>query len=411
MKRWWYSDLVRGTRLARCPALIWGIAAAAYLGLEFACRHFESPRGAFESLAPTNDPLRNMQTKAIDITAAVFGFYRAFALHPYARASYLKWLKTTCWQSGRALPLGPVTLTIGDVITLAVGMLLVWRADPHAWTLAVPSLFAATYLAGTACMLLFDGPRGFGYTVLVGLGGMLMVANRLEFALPIGVVTYVVAWLGTRRSLARLPMHEPRVTEKLASPTTSGVDRIEVRPLNAGWPFGPLCPQPSTMGVPRFDAVCISLVVGWVFLCAVTLIKGLFASGTVTEDAPWQFVALGPCTLACLIRMVSYLGAYRPPISLLGRIATGRWIIPGYDRALVAPLAGLLIVGATLLRSVSLSAQPSAYELPVLVTVVFLVLLLSGPTFRDWALTCECRIVARRPPQQQNHAATLSVSP
>ena len=105
------------------------------------------------------------------------------------------------------------------------------------------------------------------------------------------------------------------------------------------------------------------------------------------------------------------MGGYRPPISLLGRIATGRWIIPSYDRALVAPLAGLLIVGAALPRLISVSAQPSAFEMPILVTTVLLVVLLSGPTFRDWALTSECRIVARRPQPQQNNAANPFVSP
>jgi len=409
MKRWWYSDLVRGARLARCPAWIWGTAGLGYLFLELFCRHLELPA----QLVPIEDPFRNIQAKLIDTAAVFFGFYRALAFHPYARVSYRKWLTTTCWQSGRALPLGPMTMTIGDLITLAVGMLLVRRADPTAWILAVPSLFAAAYLAATGFMLLLEGPRGFGYAVLVGLGGMLMAANRLEFALAFAAFTYIVAWFGTRRSLGRLPMYEPRAMEMLTSPTASAAERIAVRPLYAGWPFGLLYLQPSTIELPRFDAVCISLVVGWVLFCAVVLATTFFDSGTLPEDVRSNFLFVGPpvCAAVCLIRLSVYVGGYRPPISLLGRIATGRWIIPSYDRALVAPLAGLLIVGAALPRLISVSAQPSAFEMPILVTTVLLVVLLSGPTFRDWALTSECRIVARRPQPQQNNAANPFVSP
>jgi hypothetical protein len=413
MKRWWHSNLVRSVRLARCPAIIWFGLGSVYLFLEWVCRHFEAPPGAIGIVEPSSNPLREIQAKAVDVAAAAFGLYRALAFHPYARVAYRKWLTSTCWHSGRPLPLGPVALTIGDLLTLALGMLLVWSADPRAWTLAVPCIFAAGYLLATAGMLLLEGPRAFGYAVLCGLGGMLMFASRLEFALPIAAATYAVAWSGTRRSLARLPMYEPRALEKVASPTASAVDRIELRPLSAGWPFGPLCPKASTSGLPRFDAICISLVIGWVLFCAATLSAHLSAAGIVTGDDRPLFLTFAPivCLIACFIRMTIYMGGYRPPIGLAGRIATGRWIIPSYDRALVAPLLGLLIVAATSARNLSPEAQTSIVELPLEVTAVFLVVLLSGPNFRDWALTSECRIMARRPQPQQNNAASLTVSP
>ncbi len=414
MKGWWYSDLVRGARLARCPVWIWGTAGFGYLVLEFVCRHFELPAGAIYSIQPLEDPFRKMQAAAIDIAAAIFGFYRALAFHPYARPAYRKWLTTTCWQNGRPLPLGPVTLTVGDLLTVLVGMLFVWRADPRSWTLAVPCLFAASYLLAMMVLLLGEGPRGLGYLVLAGLGGMLMAATRLEIALTIAVVTYVVAWFGTRRSVARLPTYEPRPAERLTSPTLSPAVQIEIRPAAAGWPFGLLCPQPSTAGVSQFDAICISLVTGWMLLCLVEFATSPFDSAALPADLRSKYLSIGvPLgAFACLIRLFVYLGSYRPPISLAGRMATGRWIIQSYDRAFVAPLAGLLIVGAALPRfvGVNITDQPSLFEMPILVTVILLVVLLSGPKFRDWALTCECRIQTRRP-QQQNTQTTLYVPP
>ena len=60
--------------------------------------------------------------------------------------------------------------------------------------------------------------------------------------------------------------------------------------------------------------------------------------------------------IALVVRLLIYTGPFRPPISLRGRIATGRWVIPGYDYVLLAPLCTLLtaLVGLVLAISAGL---------------------------------------------------------
>ena len=47
--------------------------------------------------------------------------------------------------------------------------------------------------------------------------------------------------------------------------------------------------------------------------------------------------------LAIAARLFIYCNGYLPPISLTGRLATGRWLNPGYDQIFVAPLLAALV--------------------------------------------------------------------
>ena len=46
--------------------------------------------------------------------AVLLGFYRVIAFHPYFRADYLRWLKSTPWTVRKPLPVGPVELVPED---------------------------------------------------------------------------------------------------------------------------------------------------------------------------------------------------------------------------------------------------------------------------------------------------------
>jgi hypothetical protein len=105
-----------------------------------------------------------------------------------------------------------------------------------------------------------------------------------------------------------------------------------------------------------------------------------------------------------------------PPISLAGRVATGRWLIPGYDRVLVAPLLAVAVFVFTVLALLDVSPKvaspprtaaglgqvvvPALYRAasdPVLqasvaVGLVLLITLTVGPSRRRWLLTGTFRI-------------------
>ena len=94
-------------------------------------------------------------------------------------------------------------------------------------------------------------------------------------------------------------------------------------------------------------------------------------------------------------RFATYIWNYRPPISLWGRIWTGRWIIPGYDQMLAAPVCAL-IVGVLLPFLLDYWGAPPEYFFPLSLTVVLLIVLEMGPSLNRWQLTGNHRIVPVR---------------
>jgi hypothetical protein len=105
-------------------------------------------------------------------------------------------------------------------------------------------------------------------------------------------------------------------------------------------------------------------------------------------------------TMACGLRMLVFWINHRPPISVLGRLATFRWVIPSYDRAFAAPLAGMLVLWGFADLVLLRRGPPSLAGVSLLLTAALLVAFLPGPSLRTWALTSECRIVAQKPPAQ-----------
>ena len=58
--------------------------------------------------------------RTLDLGASLFGAYRVLAFHPALNSEYHDWLRLTPWTPDRRLPLGPVRLTVPDVVVMAV---------------------------------------------------------------------------------------------------------------------------------------------------------------------------------------------------------------------------------------------------------------------------------------------------
>lgn len=146
--------------------------------------------------------------------------------------------------------------------------------------------------------------------------------------------------------------------------------------------------------VRRRDGVIGPLLVAWWTYCVASLIP--------VEDDPASFMLLVFSTIgitAFVTRLFVYLGSYRPPIGIWGRIMTGRWIIPGYDYVLLAPLCILLVEllgGVAGSRAAPATAGDSGYGLaiyPLATAAALIVALNMGPSLPEWRLTGHHRIV------------------
>jgi hypothetical protein len=105
------------------------------------------------------------------------------------------------------------------------------------------------------------------------------------------------------------------------------------------------------------------------------------------------FFVYGQSSIALLMaRLLLYqVQVYAPPISLWGRLRTGRWIIPGYDQVFVTPLLVgtiLIMLPWTLMQQ---GIGPDIY-VPLTIGIATIVALAGPPSLMGWRLTGMHRI-------------------
>ena len=92
-------------------------------------------------------------------------------------------------------------------------------------------------------------------------------------------------------------------------------------------------------------------------------------------------------------RIHFYFAGYADPISLWGRIWTLRWIIPGYDKALLGPLLTMLAAPAVVIPGWA-AGVPLEIALPMAISMVCLVALVTPPALLSWHLTGQHRLTS-----------------
>jgi len=197
-----------------------------------------------------------------------------------------------------------------------------------------------------------------------------------------------VIWHGNRMSLRAFPW------EFLTSSNrpVGSILQIEIRidglggspatrtPATVGWPFLALSPKVQCYSVSLRTSVCLSALFGWWSFC---LIKRLGI-----EPLPELIVFFA--IFAATFRLVIYCSGVTPPFNVWGRFASGRIVVPGFDKVFLTPLATVLlgIVGGMIIRR-------SGSWYPVteccLIALVWFVLFTGGPTLRNWILTGQHR--------------------
>jgi hypothetical protein len=140
-----------------------------------------------------------------------------------------------------------------------------------------------------------------------------------------------------------------------------------------------LHPEAVPAGISRTPALVLSLLAGW--WC-------FWLPGE--PDA--RLLLLGLCSvMGIVVRLGRYLDGYRPPISLLGRLGTGRLIIPSYDHVLLAPaVAAMAAIGIPL--AFGAAGWNERLGLSLATTATLLASLGLGPTLAEWRLTGNHRL-------------------
>lgn len=312
----------------------------------------------------------------VALLAGCYGVYRVAAFHPLARPNYRRWLQSTPWTCRQSLPEGPIHLSGQDAVIVG-GLACSAAAWDSATAPIVVQVFLTMYAAALGVSLALTGERAHAYATGFGIGLAVRLAQDAPLGLAAAAGTCIVATVGLRRSLARFPWSD--VGELWFPP--HGKQPATIASEGLGWPFAALGPRsPSTL--PARDALLLGALGGWWMHCA----------GWTMDSRDTTMVLGFVLGLSPLARLLCYLASHLPPISLWGRIRTGRWVIPGYDRVFIAPLAawagGALLLLA--LHSAGVAVEGCA---PVVVAFVMATVLGLGPGRREWQLTGQHRIV------------------
>lgn len=326
------------------------------------------------------EPMLRFRTGIATAGAVAFAFWRVLAFHPIARWDYRQWLMQTPWTPGKPLAMGNVWPGGVDVLLVAI---FCWLSgnDLKGALIAPVFGYSVAIVAATCLMAGFSRQRGVVYLLVFGLGLAVRVAYNCVWPLIVLAALLPIVYFALRRSLqpARwpdFPLSLQKYQERQRQQSW----------MLLGWPFGFVGPRASPRYLGGADALVIALLLGW-------FVHSGLAMANLTRQDESGLVAMGSALigLAAVIRAIGFCITYWSPISIAGRLLTLRWIIPKYDRALVAPLAAIVVLFLGQLAILKFDV-PAPIGQPVVAALCALVLLGVGPSVRNWELTGGHRI-------------------
>lgn len=334
------------------------------------------------------DDVSNMPLVA---AAVIFALYRLFRFHPAANRYYAAWLRQTPWTPDKPLPLGPVHPVWQDVAVLAVlGAIAMWHAHRS------PLMPAAAF--GITCLTVMTIVLGFTrvWSAFVALGFLwpaLMLCPVADWRLAalFSLITLVVAW-GNDRCLRDFRRWGAPEVQNLNAVARGRSDlNIEIRIegfgldlAHLGWPYTMLSPKFRRRSISWRASFWLGTVLAWWVYCILV----------ATDADPKPMLPLSCAMIGAAVRVVIYCSNVAPNTNIWGRIASGRIILPGFDRVFLTPLAAVLagIAAGGFIPDAGV-CHPMVEAISL--GLILFILLAGGPGLEGWLLTAPLRF---RPP-------------
>lgn len=376
------GHIVRWIRVVSPPAWAVILALLSYLVIE-------GLHQAMLVIGAHEESLKFTQASAgvvIAITAA-YAIFRGVAFHPASQGDYWKWLALTPWRDPQPLPLGPVYVVAQDLVILALFELLLLDAplDLH---LLLPAAFLFVLTGCWAAWIWYTDRRSAAYEIGYALGATMWVASWSLLVACVGLVaTYLLAHHRFRQSFASFPWEPFRARRQqqrqsgLQQRTQGSISSLAVW----GWTYDVLSPQ-QTEQLPLRDRLWLSGLVGW---CVLAVLAHSEYPIVLALAIMFSVFSCGSYTLQ---KVMQYIWSHAPPISLLGRLATGRWVIPSYDVVLAPVVYFAVCLAAALFLTGPILEWPARYVLPAMLTIYLMLMNVACPDLNKWRLTCQARI-------------------
>jgi len=326
----------------------------------------------------------------IEMTAIFYAASRVFLFHPVFNSDYHKWLAAVPWTARKPLPAGPVHLVVQDVVLVGSLVAIAWLRHPEINLARLGINFLMMYELALAISFVFLARPWVTYAIIFGFGLIVLTWHMPLVALGVAGGLYVVSLAGLVRSLQDFENWDLSWLEEqplFSMSQQKALDRLRKNIL--GWPFDSIRPRDVAASIPYRDGTMISLSFGWWAFVILQRIGPQIANAQPQFWQPFLFGMLGlPLAIA---RIGIYCWGYASPISFWGRVFTLRWIVPGYDLVVLAPLAtlGSAVAGGEL-----------AYRFPAYISLIVPVTLILaglctfnlGPSLKRWRLTGNHRL-------------------
>jgi hypothetical protein len=311
--------------------------------------------------------------------AFFYGFWRLSSFHPAYLPDYRAWLERSPWSYKAALPAGPISLVWEDALPLG-GLTVMGAFLGPMVPYQTISLFLFGYLTALVSVTFRTGTKAFGYAIFFGIGLAIRFWPDPKVMFATLCIVYLIGMISLRIALKRFPW------PLFSRPSEPG-GHPESPENQCGWPFDQLKPPiKPARALSSFDGLMIGLLTGWFLFAAESLWTDRFHQLFVVQKG--FTMAIGGLATG---RTIQYCSGYAPPISLMGRIRTFRWIIPGYDKIFLAPLCTLL-VGVLAIDSFRPPGLDDLIALPIALAIAVTVTLDTGPSMQSWRLTGQHRI-------------------
>ncbi len=323
----------------------------------------------------------------------ILASWRTGDKNPVSNHPYRQWLATSPWTPNRELPFGPVLLVWQDVFILG-SVLLLWTAPTHRLYLLLAFFvpYCAALISSNFCIKAY----GSVYASLFIASFLPFVIGNPWLTLLVTLGVYASCHIGFRAKMRDFPWNDCSLEKSLF------VSKEYI--ANDAWPLvnrGRL--RDTKPKIPWKHVIGISFLVAWLASEATYFL--MLAPNIQQKHSEPSLIAglLGLFTFfAAIIRYSVYANSRLPPLGLLGRIATGKLIIPGYDVILLAPLV-ILGIGCAL-PIVAFMVFGLSFPIGVFICV-FTVLVMAlgmGPSLPSWILTGEYRMVIGKPNSLKN---------
>jgi hypothetical protein len=176
----------------------------------------------------------------------------------------------------------------------------------------------------------------------------------------------------------------PKSGKRASGPQSLFIKPPQTIPIR--WPASPVVPLQTVIQRAREIAIPAGAIAAWLMFCA--------AYPNRSSAKSIEFLVVMHTLVAVTLiaaRLLAYCVPFFPPMSVLGRVATGQYVIPGYDKVFVAPIVAALIA-YSLPKILMALGVSDIVAIPVSTALTVWLVVLLPTRWEDWCFTGHHRI-------------------